>query len=160
MESDCGEYLPLFRKGKDAVRPEIYVLEAEVAGVISSMCAIHFGEPKSAGPRSGRIDTCLLAPSGVAPMLPEQARFANLLTLPEGVDIGKAINEAMKAIETENEDVKDVLPRTYNRLDKELLVSLSKNFTAVLMDIEGDEFGKDLRISPRQVRDVRRPKRR
>ena len=92
--------------------------------------------------------------------LPEQARFANLLTLPEGVDIGKAINEAMKAIETENEDVKDVLPRTYNRLDKELLVSLSKNFTAVLMDIEGDAFGKDLRISPRQVRDVRRPKRR
>jgi type I restriction enzyme M protein len=102
----------------------------------------------------------LLAPSGVAPMLPEQARFANLLTLPEGVDIAKAINEAMKAIETENEDVKDVLPRTYNRLDKELLVSLSKNFTAVLMDIEGDAFGKDLRISPRQVRDVRRPKRR
>jgi type I restriction enzyme M protein len=93
-------------------------------------------------------------------MLPEQARFANLLTLPEGVDIAKAINEAMKAIETENEDVKDVLPRTYNRLDKELLVSLSKNFTAVLMDIEGDAFGKDLRISPRQVRDVRRPKRR
>ena len=53
MERDCGEYLPLFRKGKDVGRPEIYVLEAEVAGVISSMCAIHFGEPKSAGPRSG-----------------------------------------------------------------------------------------------------------
>lgn len=74
--------------------------------------------------------------------LPETARFSTLLNLPEGADIGKAINEAMKAIEAENEDLKDVLPKTYNRLDKELLVSLLKNFAAVPMDIEGDAFGK------------------
>src|SRR5512141_1460584 len=29
--------------------------------------------------------------------IPEKARFASLLSLPEGTDIGKAINEAMKA---------------------------------------------------------------
>jgi type I restriction enzyme M protein len=74
--------------------------------------------------------------------LPGSARFSTLLNLPEGADIGKAINEAMKAIEADNEDLKDVLPRTYNRLDKELLVSLLKNFAAVPMDIEGDAFGK------------------
>jgi type I restriction enzyme M protein len=74
--------------------------------------------------------------------LPEAARFSSLLQLPEGADIGKAINDAMKAIEADNEDLKDVLPRTYNRLDKELLVSLLKNFAAVPMDIEGDAFGK------------------
>ena len=74
--------------------------------------------------------------------LPEAARFSTLLNLPEGADIGKAINDAMKAIEADNEDLKDVLPRTYNRLDKELLVSLLKNFAAVPMDIEGDAFGK------------------
>jgi type I restriction enzyme M protein len=74
--------------------------------------------------------------------LPEAARFSHLLQLPEGADIGKSINDAMKAIETDNEDLKDVLPRTYNRLDKELLVSLLKNFAAVPMDIEGDAFGK------------------
>jgi type I restriction enzyme M protein len=74
--------------------------------------------------------------------LPESARFPNLLNLPEGADIGKAINDAMRAIEADNEDLKDVLPRTYNRLDKELLVSLLKNFAAVPMDIEGDAFGK------------------
>ena len=65
-----------------------------------------------------------------------------LLNLPEGADIGKAINEAMRAIEADNEDLKDVLPRTYNRLDKVLVVSLLKNFAAVPMDIEGDAFGK------------------
>jgi type I restriction enzyme M protein len=74
--------------------------------------------------------------------LPEIARFSNLLQLPEGADIGKAINDAMRAIEADNEDLKDVLPRTYNRLDKELLVSLLKNFAAVPMEIEGDAFGK------------------
>ena len=74
--------------------------------------------------------------------LPEAARFSNLLNLPEGADIGKAINDAMRAIEADNEDLKDVLPRTYNRLDKELVVSLLKNFAAVPMDIEGDAFGK------------------
>lgn len=42
--------------------------------------------------------------------LPESARFSNLLQLPEGADIGKAINEAMKAIEADNEDLKEVLP--------------------------------------------------
>jgi type I restriction enzyme M protein len=74
--------------------------------------------------------------------LPEEARFSKLLNLPEGADIGKAINDAMKAIEADNDDLKDVLPRTYNRLDKELLVSLLKNFAAIPMTIEGDAFGK------------------
>ncbi len=74
--------------------------------------------------------------------IPEKARFANLLSLPEGADIGKAINEAMKAIEAENEDLKDVLPKTYNALEKPLLISLLKNFSAIPMNIEGDAFGK------------------
>jgi type I restriction enzyme M protein len=74
--------------------------------------------------------------------IPEKARFASLLNLPEGTDIGKAINEAMKAIEAENEDLKDVLPKTYNTLDKSLLVSLFKNFSSIPMTIEGDAFGK------------------
>lgn len=73
--------------------------------------------------------------------IPEKARFKSLLDLPEGADIGKAINEAMKAIEAENEDLKDVLPKTYNNLEKALLVSLLKNFSAIPLT-EGDAFGK------------------
>lgn len=74
--------------------------------------------------------------------LPEKARFRSLLELPEGADIGKAINDAMKAIEAENEDLKDVLPKTYNTIDKRILVSLLKNFSSIPMTIEGDAFGK------------------
>ena len=73
--------------------------------------------------------------------IPEKARFANLLNLPEGADIGKSINDAMKAIEADNEDLKDVLPKTYNTLEKSLLVSLLKYFSAIPIS-EGDAFGK------------------
>ncbi|MEK7325443.1 MAG: class I SAM-dependent DNA methyltransferase, partial [Chloroflexota bacterium] len=74
--------------------------------------------------------------------LPPEARFPALLNLPEGANIGKAINEAMKAIEAENEELRDILPKTYNRLENDLLVTLLKNFNSVPMDIKGDAFGK------------------
>jgi len=74
--------------------------------------------------------------------LPEAARFSTLITLPEGTNIGAAINDAMKAIEAENPDLKDVLPKTYNRFENALLKELLKAMKSVHMDIEGDAFGK------------------
>lgn len=64
------------------------------------------------------------------------------MNLPEGENIGKAINDAMKAIEKENEDLKDVLPKTYNRLENDVLVALLKIFSSIPMTLEGDVFGK------------------
>ncbi len=74
--------------------------------------------------------------------LPDEARFSYLLNLPEGADIGRAINEAMKAIERENEDLKGVLPKTYNRFKNNLLVELLKLMSSIPEDIEGDAFGQ------------------
>jgi len=74
--------------------------------------------------------------------LPEAARFGNLLKLPEGENIGQALNAAMRAIEQENPDLKDVLPKTYNRLENATLVELLKLMGSIPMDIEGDAFGK------------------
>lgn len=74
--------------------------------------------------------------------LPDKARFSYLLNLPEGADIGKAINEAMKAVEGENEDLKGILPKTYNRFPKNLLVELLKLMSSIPENIEGDSFGK------------------
>ena len=74
--------------------------------------------------------------------LPEDARWSELLQLPESANIGKAINDVMRAIEDENDDLKDVLPKTYNRLDNRVLVALLKNLNSIPMDIEGDAFGK------------------
>lgn len=74
--------------------------------------------------------------------VPEKARFRNLLQLPEGENIGKAINDAMKAIEAENEELRGVLPKDYNRLENDMLFALLKTFSEIPMDIEGDVFGK------------------
>ena len=74
--------------------------------------------------------------------LPEEARFSSLLKLPEGANIGQAINDAMRAVEAENRDLKDVLPKTFNRLETATLVELLKVMGSIPMDIEGDAFGK------------------
>ena len=74
--------------------------------------------------------------------LPPAARFEQLLSLPEGANIGQAISDAMRAIEDDNPDLKDVLPKTYNRLGNETLVELLKMMSSIPMDIEGDAFGK------------------
>jgi type I restriction enzyme M protein len=74
--------------------------------------------------------------------LPPEARFGHLLRLPEGANLGKAINDAMKAIEAENEDLKGVLPRTYTAFENRTLVDLLKLMSSIPPDIEGDAFGK------------------
>ncbi len=74
--------------------------------------------------------------------LPREARFGSLQRLPEGENIGQAINNAMRVIEAENPDLKDVLPKTYNRLESATLVELLKLIGNIPMDIEGDAFGR------------------
>jgi type I restriction enzyme M protein len=74
--------------------------------------------------------------------LPLQSRFANLLRLKEGDNLGKAINDAMAAIEEENPSLKGVLPRTYQSLTNDTLVSLLRSVNAILGNIDGDAFGK------------------
>lgn len=74
--------------------------------------------------------------------LPDIARYNYLLSLTESDGIGKAINDAMKAIEDENEDLRGVLPKQYNRFVNDLLVSLLKTFNFSLNGLEGDVFGQ------------------
>ena len=74
--------------------------------------------------------------------LPDQARFANLLELPEGENIGKAINDAMAAIEDENPQLAGVLPRTYQEFSNDTLVRLLRSINSMLGTIQGDAFGK------------------
>ena len=74
--------------------------------------------------------------------LPEKARFQYLLDLPEGEDIARAINDAMRAIEEANSGLDGVLPKTYNRLERSVLFELLRTMAEIPMDIEGDAFGK------------------
>jgi type I restriction-modification system DNA methylase subunit/very-short-patch-repair endonuclease len=73
--------------------------------------------------------------------LPESARFETLINLPEGAEIGEAINAAMRAIEKENTDLADVLPKTYHILENTTLTQLLKDMKSIPMDRGGDTFG-------------------
>jgi len=74
--------------------------------------------------------------------LPEEARYSRLVNLPEAADISKAVSEAMKAIEEHNTALKDVLPKTYNRLSDDTLIALLREFNTIEMDMDGDVFGR------------------
>lgn len=73
--------------------------------------------------------------------LPPIARYKSLLELPEGGNLGQAINDAMAAVEHENDELKGVLPRTYNALSNSTLVTLLRNVNALLGNLPGDAFG-------------------
>lgn len=72
--------------------------------------------------------------------LPNQARYSRLQELPEGFNIGQALNDAMKAIEDENEDLAGALPRAFTEIPNETLVELLRILAPV--KLSGDAFGK------------------
>lgn len=95
------------------------------------------------GPRTGRreVGHADYQARGVM-YVPETARFSYLRTLPEGTDIGQAINGAMEAIEAENPDLQGVLPHDYARFDNSVLAELLRLMGSIPDEIEGDAFGK------------------
>jgi type I restriction enzyme M protein len=76
---------------------------------------------------------------GVLFLTPE-ARFSRLRDLPEGSNIGRALNQAMRDIEDKNPELADTLPKNYQDVPNGVLVELIKLLDPV--DMEGDAFGK------------------
>jgi type I restriction enzyme M protein len=75
--------------------------------------------------------------------LPEKSQFDYLVALPESADIGEAIDNAMKLIEDEYDNLKGVLPKNFSIFSKDLLRELLRIFNKeVLQKAEGDLFGK------------------
>jgi type I restriction enzyme M protein len=75
--------------------------------------------------------------------LPEKSQFEYLVSLPEGAEIGEAIDNAMKLIEDEYENLRGVLPKNFSIFSKDLLRELLRIFNKeVLQKAEGDLFGK------------------
>lgn len=73
--------------------------------------------------------------------VPEESRLSYLNDLPEGDDIGKAVDEAIKAIEAANPELKDILPRGYQKLERSTLIELLRLFAPLPTQLEGDAFG-------------------
>lgn len=122
---------------------------AEFSGPVLGLVFLRYAEHKFAkaeeniGPvgSGGRrkIGKADYEAEGVIFLTPE-ARFSHLQSLAEGDNIGKAINEAMKAVEDENPDLKGALPHTYTQIENRVLVELLKLLAPV--KLSGDAFGQ------------------
>ena len=74
--------------------------------------------------------------------LTPNARYDHLLNLPEGSNVGQAINEAMADIEKHNPQLAGVLPRTYQIFNSTLLKELLKKVSEIPESLEYDAFGR------------------
>jgi len=74
--------------------------------------------------------------------LPQAARFAHLLNLPEGANVGQAINDAMAEIEKHNPQLAGVLPRTFQIFTSTLLKELLKKVSEIPVSLDYDAFGR------------------
>lgn len=75
--------------------------------------------------------------------LPENARYDYLLSLKEEDDIGKAVNDAMEAIEQVAPQLAGVLPTNYKDFPKSLLSAMLRLFNNTeLDDLGGDVLGQ------------------
>lgn len=71
----------------------------------------------------------------------EEARLSYLVRLPEKEDLGAAVDTAIRLIEIRNPELKDVLPKGYQRLEKSTLVELLRLFAPLPRKLSGDAFG-------------------
>ncbi|RPJ05257.1 MAG: SAM-dependent DNA methyltransferase, partial [Deltaproteobacteria bacterium] len=110
----------------------------EYSGPILGLIFLRFAEVRFAAQRAklekagastrrgSRVDEpAAYHAEGILYLAPE-ARFDNLLTLPEAADIGAKVNAAMREIEKHNPQLAGVLPKTFNLFTSTLLKELLK----------------------------------
>ncbi len=73
--------------------------------------------------------------------IPQEARLSHLVDLPEGDELGAAVDTAMRLIEAHNLELRDVLPKGYQRLEKSTLTELLRLFAPLPRRLSGDAFG-------------------
>jgi len=75
--------------------------------------------------------------------LQDKSKYNYLANLPESENINEAVNEAMRLVEEDYEDLKGNLPRNYHELDSALLRDLIRAFNSeAVKSITGDAFGR------------------
>lgn len=100
-------------------------------------------EKASASSRRGsRVDDAGAYHADGILFLPANSRFDYLLSLPEAADIGAKVNDAMRDIEKNNQQLAGVLPKTYNIFTSTLLKGLLKKVSEIPATLDYDAFGR------------------
>lgn len=96
----------------------------------------------SSSRRGSRIDEPAAYHADGVLYLTPNARYENLLALPEASDVGKAVNDAMRDIEKHNPQLAGVLPKTFNLFTSTLLKELLKSVSEIPVSVDYDAFGR------------------
>ena len=100
-------------------------------------------EKTSASSRRGsRIDDPTAYHAEGVVYLTPNARFAHLLSLPEGSNVGAKVNEAMADVEKHNPQLAGVLPRSFQLFASTLLKELLKKVSEIPASVNYDAFGR------------------
>lgn len=76
-------------------------------------------------------------------MLPDKARYEELMALPKGTNLGSALVEAMNAVENEFKSLQGQLPKDYTKFSDTVLEDLLRVFDSeTLRTASGDVFGR------------------
>lgn len=94
------------------------------------------------GRRGSRVDDPTAYHAEGVLYLTPNARYDHLLSLPEGADVGRAVNDAMADIEKHNPQLAGVLPRTYQLFAGKLLKELLKTLSEIPLALDYDAFGR------------------
>jgi len=149
VQSDLTELENRLWDAADELRANSGLKSSEYASPVLGLIFLRFADARfeAARPRieaksssRRKIGPSDYQAEGLVYMAP-RARFGALLDLPEGSDLGKAVNEAMRLVEEDNPELKGILPRSYTALPTDTIASLLRHISSYTKDLEGDAFG-------------------
>ena len=136
-------------KAADELRANSTLSPSEARGPILGLIFLAYAEHRFEALRPG-LEAKATARNPVTPddyraqsvlFVSAQARLSYLVGLPEEDDLGQALDTAMRLIETDNPELKGVLPRGYQRLQKSTLTEMLRLFAPLPRTLSGDAFG-------------------
>jgi type I restriction enzyme M protein len=148
MASDIGEIERRLWSVADQLRANSGLKPSEYSRPVLGLLFLRYADGRfadaekqlqpRAGSRLGAPTPDAFKARGVIYLTPE-ARFSHHLALPEGSNLGRALNQAMDDIEKHNPDLADALPKNYGAVGDDILRELIKLLAP--LDIDGDAFG-------------------
>jgi len=123
-------------------QPVLGLIFLRFAEVRFAACRAKLEKKAAGGRRGSRLDDAAAYHAEGVLFLAPNARFDHLLGLPEGGNIGKALNEAMRDVEKQNPQLSGVLPKTYELFSSPLLKELLKKVSEIPATLDYDAFGR------------------
>jgi type I restriction enzyme M protein len=149
LQADLGELEDRLWDAADELRANSGLRASEYGSPVLGLIFLRFADVQFDAARAAieakasarrRIGPSDYQAEGLVYLAPA-ARFSALLELPEGSDLGKAVNEAMRLVEEHNHELAGVLPRTYTSIANSTTASLLRHISSYTKDLEGDAFG-------------------